>query len=213
MKDELVKPRKSRKRRLTLGIDKVSSIIDQLDWSKLETCFGISFEFSSEMKFELAHELALQHGRLDEGLNGKLPYQLRRIKECAKALKEQIEDIYIGGEDINIQSMSSAFNINDTCSRTQFEVVINNLSNLKSKSNYCPPSDLYRDCMKAIASQLNKSGINLSLYKNSPFHKFILELDSQLPNTIFPATQANYADDSRFRIMRDYLRAWFRERS
>ena len=109
--------------------------------------------------------------------------------------------------------MSSAFNINDTCSRTQFEVVIGNLSNLKSKSNYCPPSDLYRDCMKAIASQLNKSGINLSLYKNSPFHKFILELDSQLPNTIFPATQANYADDSRFRIMRDYLRAWFRERS
>ena len=50
MKDELVKPRKSRKRRLTLGIDKVSSIIDQLDWSKLESCFGISFEFSSEMK-------------------------------------------------------------------------------------------------------------------------------------------------------------------
>ena len=64
-----------------------------------------------------------------------------------------------------------------------------------------------------LLSPLLRTGINLSLYKNSPFHKFILELDSQLPNTIFPATQANYADDSRLRAMRDYLMAWFRERS
>ncbi len=212
MKDELERPKRSRKRPLTLGVDKVSNIIDQLDWAKLQSCLGGSFEFNSEAKYELAHELALQHGRLDEGMNGKLPYELRRVKEFAKSLKDQIDDIYLSGQDLNIQSMSGAFSIDNTCNRAQFAIIIDKLSNLKSGEHYCPPSDFYRDCMKAIASQLNKSGITLSLYKNSPFHRFILELDCQLPNTIFPATQANYADDSRFRTMRDYLRSWFRER-
>ena len=32
MKDELESPRKVRKRRLTLGVDKVANIIDQLNW-------------------------------------------------------------------------------------------------------------------------------------------------------------------------------------
>ena len=212
MKDELERPRKVRKRRLTLGIDKVSNIIDQLNWEKLGTCFGASFTFDSEMKYELAHELALQHGRLDEGLNDKLPYDLRRVKESAKALKNHIEGISLSDEEPNSNTLKNAFRVENACKRTDFDTILKKLANLKSSDNYCPPSDLYRDCMKAIASQLNKSGLTLSLYKNSSFHKFIMELDNQLPNTIFPATEANYADDSRFRAMRDYLRSWFRER-
>ena len=212
MKDEIGSPGRPRKRRLTLGVDKVSSIIEQLKWSKLETCFGSNFEFDAEMKYELAHEIALQHGRLDDGKNGNLPFGLKRIKETAKLLKDQIDEVYLSGDAQNIESLETSFCVNTECDRARFEVMIDKLVKLKSGANYCPPSDLYRDCIKAIASQLNKSGINLSLYKNSPFHKFILELDNQLPNTIFPVTTAVDTHDSRFRAMRDYLRSWYREK-
>ena len=212
MKDELEGPRRSRKRRLTLGVDKVSNITDQLIWEKLEACFGTSFTFDSEMKYELAHELALQHGRLDKGVNGELPYDLRKIKESAKALMNHIGSISLSSDEPNSSAFKNTFRVENNCKKADFDIILENLSNLKSGDNYCPPSDLYRDCMKAIASQLNRSGLTLSLYKNSSFHKFIMELDNQLPNTIFPATEANYADDSRFRAMRDYLRSWFREK-
>lgn len=209
MKDELERPARSRKRRLNLGTNRVISIIDQLNWPKLQVCFGNSFEFNSEMKYELANELALQHGRLDQGLNGNMPFELRRVRESSKTLMDQLNMIFVSDDTQNMESIKKVYG-NDF-SQEKFEFILNRLANIKSTAHYRPPYDLYRDCMKSIASQLNKAGINLSLYKNSPFHRFMMELDNQIPHTIFPATDANFADDSRFRIMRDYLRAWARE--
>ena len=44
MKDELERPLEGHVD-LTLGVDKVSNIIDQLNWEKLGACFGTIFSF------------------------------------------------------------------------------------------------------------------------------------------------------------------------
>ena len=54
------------RRKLSLGIDAIGTVDTILSWDKLEKCFGNSFRFSTETKFEITKELALQHGRLQE---------------------------------------------------------------------------------------------------------------------------------------------------
>ena len=56
MKDQINPNRK----KLNLGIDAIGTVDAILSWDKLETCFGSSFRFSSETKFEITKELAVQ---------------------------------------------------------------------------------------------------------------------------------------------------------
>ena len=54
------------RRKLNLGIDAIGTVDTILSWDKLEMCFGSSFKFSTETKFEITKELALQQGRLQK---------------------------------------------------------------------------------------------------------------------------------------------------
>ena len=48
------------RKELNLGIDAIGTVDTILSWDKLEMCFGSSFKFSTETKFEITKELALQ---------------------------------------------------------------------------------------------------------------------------------------------------------
>ena len=52
------------RKKLNLGIDAIGTVDTILSWDKLEICFGNSFKFSTETKFEITRELAVQQGRL-----------------------------------------------------------------------------------------------------------------------------------------------------
>ena len=54
------------RKKLNLGIDAIGTVDTSLSWDKLEMCFGSSFRFSAETKFEITRELALQQGRLQK---------------------------------------------------------------------------------------------------------------------------------------------------
>ena len=54
------------RRKLNLGIDAIGTIETILSWNKLETCFGNTFKFSNETKFEITKELALQQCKLQK---------------------------------------------------------------------------------------------------------------------------------------------------
>ena len=41
------------RRKLNLGIDAIGTVDTILSWNKLEICFGNSFKFSTEAKFEI----------------------------------------------------------------------------------------------------------------------------------------------------------------
>ena len=60
MRDQEIPNRK----KLNLGIDAIGTVDTILSWEKLENCFGNSFKFSTETKFEITRELAVQQGRL-----------------------------------------------------------------------------------------------------------------------------------------------------
>ena len=59
------------RKKLNLGIDAIGTVDTILSWDKLEMCFGSSFRFSTETKFEITRELALQQGRLQKLLSEK----------------------------------------------------------------------------------------------------------------------------------------------
>ena len=64
-----------------------------LSWEKLEICFGTSFRFSAETKFEIAKELALQQGRIQKLVSEKSQAKKYYFQENAKRLSENIEDL------------------------------------------------------------------------------------------------------------------------
>ena len=72
------------------------------------------------------------------------------------------------------------------------------------------PNDLFRDIIRKIVKILLKENIALSLHVKSALNKFMTELDRQLPETIFPASNARYIEEGRIRILKDYLRGYLR---
>ena len=72
------------------------------------------------------------------------------------------------------------------------------------------PNDLFRDIIRKIVKILLKENIPLSLHVQSALNKFMTELDRQLPETIFPISNARYIEEGRIRILKDYLRGYLR---
>ena len=82
------------RKKLNLGIDAIAIVEAILSWEKLEICFGNSFKFSAETKFEIAKELALQQGRIQNMMSGKNPTKKYYFQENAKRLSQNIEDLF-----------------------------------------------------------------------------------------------------------------------
>ena len=72
------------------------------------------------------------------------------------------------------------------------------------------PNDLFRDIIRKIVKILLRENIPLSLHVQSTLNKFMTELDKQLPETIFPLSNARYIEEGRIRILKDYLRGYLR---
>ena len=72
------------------------------------------------------------------------------------------------------------------------------------------PNDLFRDIIRKIVKILLRENIPLSLHVQSTLNKFMTELDRQLPETIFPVSNARYIEEGRIRILKDYLRGYLR---
>ena len=80
MKDQISPARK----KLNLGIDAIGTIDTILSWDKLETCFGASFKFSTETRFEITKELAVQQGRIQELMSEKKSAKMYSFQESSK---------------------------------------------------------------------------------------------------------------------------------
>ena len=71
-------------------------------------------------------------------------------------------------------------------------------------------SDHFRDVIRKLVKILLEEDIHLSLHVQSNLNRFMIELDRQLPETIFPKTSVKYVEEGRIRILRDYLRGYLR---
>ena len=81
------------RKKLNLGIDAIGTVDTILSWDRLEMCFGSSFQFSTETKFEITKELALQQGRLQKLSSEKNSTKMFDFQKNAKNLSEKIEII------------------------------------------------------------------------------------------------------------------------
>ena len=198
------------RRKLNLGIDAIGTIETILSWNKLEICFGNAFRFSNESKFEITKELALQQGRLQKLASEKKSDNMSALKENARALSSKIDSLI---EINDAKTLSSISDIIKKQSGSELRGFCDALKALGSTEILCGPvrtNDLFRDINRKIVRILLNENIPLSLHVQSTLNKFMTELDRQLPETIFPVSNARYIEEGRIRILKDYLRGYLR---
>ena len=198
------------RRKLNLGIDAIGTVDTILSWDKLEMCFGSSFKFSTETKFEITKELALQQGRLQKLSSEKNSTKMFDFQKNAKNLSEKIETII---ETKDSRALSFVSDIIKRESGSSLRNFCDTLKALGSMENIFEPvrsNDLFRDIIRRIVKILLRENIPLSLHVQSTLNKFMTELDRQLPETIFPVSNARYIEEGRIRILKDYLRGYLR---
>ena len=198
------------RRKLSLGIDAIGTVDTILSWDKLEKCFGNSFRFSTETKFEITKELALQQGRLQKLKFEKKTPKMDSFQENARNLFQKIEDLV---ETKDSKALSSVSEIIRKATGSEISAFCDALKALGSTENVFEPvrpNDLFRDIIRKIVKILLKEDIPLSLHVQSTLNKFMTELDRQLPETIFPLSNARYIEEGRIRILKDYLRGYLR---
>ena len=198
------------RRKLNLGIDAIETVDTILSWNKLEICFGNSFKFSTEAKFEITRELAVQQGRLQRLKSEKRSNKMFDFQENAKNIAEKIESLI---ESNDSRSLSFVSDIIKRETGSEIKAFCDALKVLASTANVFEtirPNDLFRDIIRKIVKILLKENIPLSLHVQSALNKFMTELDRQLPETIFPVSSAKYIEEGRIRILKDYLRGYLR---
>ena len=198
------------RRKLNLGIDAIGTIDTILSWNKLEMCFGNAFRFSNETKFEITKELALQQGRLQKLASENKSDKMSALQENARALSGKMEKLI---ETNDTRALSSISNIikKETGSEVRaFCDALKALGSTESLSGTLGTNDLFRNINRKIVKILLSENIPLSLHVQSTLNKFMTELDRQLPETIFPASNARYIEEGRIRILKDYLRGYLR---
>ena len=206
MKDQISPTRK----KLSLGIDAIGTVDAILSWDQLETCFGASFRFSSETKFEITKELAVQQARIQKLMSEKTSTKMYRLQESSKKLTEDIENL-IETNDSKALSFIADIVKRETGNEIKaFCEALKCISNTENVFGSVRPNDLYRDIIRKIVKILLKEDIALSLHVQSNLNKFMTELDRQIPETIFPKSSAKYIEEGRIRILKDYLRGHLR---
>tara|TARA_B100001250_G_scaffold393420_1_gene396198 strand:+ start:302 stop:931 length:630 start_codon:yes stop_codon:yes gene_type:complete len=209
MKDQYTVARK----RLSLGINAIGVIDTILNWKKLENCFGTGFKFSDEAKHEITHELAVQQVRLHELGSKDKPSEILAIQEAAKNLIKSLAVINQSGNSKIVTELVDMVSEKAGINFTQLENAIKALEVIETKASVPRPNDLYRDIIRKLVAILEIDEIPLALHVQSSLNKFMTELDKQMPETIFPASKANYIQEGRVRILKDYLRGHLRGKS
>ncbi len=207
MKDQI---NPTSRKKLNLGIDAIGTLDSILSWDKLEECFGASFKFSTDTKFEITRELALQQGRMQKIASGNNSTKMYDFQESSKKLTEEIENLI---ETNDSSALSFIADIVKRETGNEIKAFCDALKSIGSTENVfgsVRPNDLYREIIRKIVKILLKERIPLSLHVQSNLNKFMTELDRQIPETIFPKSSANYIEEGRIRILKDYLRGHLR---
>ncbi len=198
------------RRKLNFGIDAIGTIDTILSWNKLEMCFGNAFRFSNETKFEITKELALQQGRLQKLDSEKRLDKMSAFKDNARALSGKIENLIETNDTTALSSISDIIKKESGLEVRAFYDVLKALGSKESLSGSKRSNDLFRDINRKIVKILLEENIPLSLHVQSTLNKFMTELDRQLPETIFPPSNARYIEEGRIKILKDYLRGYLR---
>ncbi|MDC3067820.1 hypothetical protein OA005_00990 [Paracoccaceae bacterium] len=196
------------RKKLNLGIDAVGTIDSILSWDRLEGCFGSSFRFTNETRYELAKELAVQQARLQKLASKQTSTEFVGFQQSSKNLLDYLS-LMIENED-NRSLISDVIEKNSGAELNTFIETIKSLATLDDLSIPVRSNDLYREIIRRIVKILDSEKISLSLHVQSTFNKFMTELDKQLPETIFPLSSAKYIEEGRIRILKDYLRGYLR---
>ena len=198
------------RRKLNLGIDAIGTIDTILSWNKLEMCFGNAFRFSNETKFEITKELALQQGRLQKLASENKSDKMSALQENARALSGKMENLIETNDTRVLSSISNIIKKETGSEVRDFCDALKALGSTESLSGTLGTNDLFRNINRKIVKILLSENIPLSLHVQSTLNKFMTELDRQLPETIFPASNARYIEEGRIRILKDYLRGYLR---
>jgi hypothetical protein len=198
------------RKKLNLGIDAIGTVDTILSWDRLELCFGSSFSFSTETKFEITRELALQQGRLQQLSSNNRSPKTASIQENSKNLADEIYNIIENNDSKAISVISDIIKSKSGSELKAFCETLKTLGSCENIFQSVRPNDLYRDIIRKIVKILLVENITLSLHVQSTLNKFMTELDRQLPETIFPPSNANYIAEGRLRILKDYLRGYLR---
>ena len=198
------------RRKLNLGIDAIGTIDTILSWNKLEMCFGNAFRFSNETKFEITKELALQQGRLQKLASENKSDKMSALQENARALSGKMENLIETNDSRALSSISNIIKKETGSEVRAFCDALKALGSTESLSGTLGTNDLFRNINRKIVKILLSENIPLSLHVQSTLNKFMTELDRQLPETIFPASNARYIEEGRIRILKDYLRGYLR---
>ena len=208
MKDQINPTRK----KLNLGIDAIGTLDSILSWDKLEACFGASFRFSTETKFEITKELAVQQGRIQKLVSEKKSTKIYSFQESSKKLTEDIESLIEANDSSALSFIADIVKRETGNEMKTFCDALKSIGSTENVFGSIRPNDLYRDIIRKIVKILLKENIPLSLHVQSNLNKFMTELDRQIPETIFPKSSANYIEEGRIRILKDYLRGHLRPR-
>ena len=206
MKDQINSTRK----RLNLGLNAIGTVDTILSWDKLEMCFGASFKFSTETRFEITKELAVQQSRIQKLVSEKRSTRMYSFQESSRKLAQDIENLI---ETNDKRALSYIADVVKTGTGNEIKAFCDTLKSIAETENdfgSVRPNDLYRDIIRKIVKILLKESISLSLHVQSSLNKFMTELDRQMPETIFPKSSANYIEEGRIRILKDYLRGHLR---
>ena len=146
MRDQEIPNRK----KLNLGIDAIGTVDTILSWEKLENCFGNSFKFSTETKFEITRELAVQQGRLQRLTSEKKSNKMFGLQENAKNIAEKIETL-IESNDSRALSFVSDIIKRETGSEIKaFCDALKALGSTENVFDTIRPNDLFRDIIRKI---------------------------------------------------------------
>ncbi len=208
MKDEVVLGRK----KLGLGVNAVVEVDSVLNWKKLGSCFGSSFKFTSETKYQINQELAVQKNRLRDLESKNKPSEILALQAASRNMSKSLAILNgscnskITSEIIDSVYTKAGINF------TQLETAIKTLEIVETSASAPRPNDLYRDIIRRIVTILESEKLPLALHVQSSLNKFMTELDRQMPKTIFPTSTANFIEEGRLRILKDYLRGYLRSK-
>ena len=206
MKDHINPTRK----RLNLGLNAIGNVDTILSWEKLEVCFGASFKFSPETRFEITKELAVQQGRIQKLVFEKSSTEMYGFQESSRKLAQDIENLTETNDKRTLSFIADIVKRETGNEIKAFYDALKSIAGTENDFGSVRPNDLYRDIIRKIVKILLKERISLSLHVQSNLNKFMTELDRQIPEIIFPKSNANYIEEGRLRILKDYLRGHLR---
>ena len=208
MKDQSIVGRK----KLGLGISAVLAIDSVLNWKKLENFFGVGFKFTDETKYQINQELAVQQKRLKDLEVKNKPSEILALQIASKNMSKSLEMLNRSGNSKITSEIIDSVYAKAGIKFTQLETAIKALEIVETKASAPRPNDLYRDIIRRLVTILETDKLPLTLHVQSSLNKFMTELDRQMPETIFPASNANFIEEGRLRILKDYLRGYLRNK-